>query len=213
MPIVLLALILVTVLVSFAAFSNDNLKSKFLFDIQRIRSGEQFRMLTSGFIHGDIFHLVFNMYALFLFGSQFISASSALFFVVIYFVGLFAGNLLTLVLYQNNLSYRALGASGAVSAIVFGSVIFDPQQEIKIFPIPFDIPAYIFGLIFLLYSLYGIKAANDNIGHTAHLGGAAAGYLFTAISYKTTFLAALPYTLVPAAAFLVLGIYHFGFKK
>lgn len=210
---VLIALILVTVLVSFAAFSDDNLKSKFLFDIQRIRNGEQFRMLTSGFIHGDIFHLVFNMYALYLFGSQFINSSSALFFVVIYFVGLFAGNLLTLALYQNNLSYRALGASGAVSAIVFGSVIFDPQQGIRIFPIPFEIPAYIFGLIFLLYSLYGIKAANDNIGHTAHLGGAVAGYLFTAVSYKTTFLAALPYTLVPAAAFLVLGIYHYGFKK
>ncbi|OYQ46494.1 rhomboid family intramembrane serine protease [Flavobacterium aurantiibacter] len=213
MSSVLLAIITANLLLSFAAFYDENIRERCIFDIAKIRRGDHVRMLSSGFIHGDFFHLFFNMYALYLFGTQFIYFSSPLFFAVIYFVGLLAGNLLTLLVHQNDYTYRALGASGAVSSVVFGSVVFDPQQEIMIFPIPFGIPAYIFGLIFLLYSLYGIKAANDNIGHTAHLGGAAAGYLFTAISYKTTFLAALPYTLVPAAAFLVLGIYHFGFKK
>ncbi len=213
MSIVLLAVLAITVLVSLAAFADESLREKCIFEIRKIRNGEHYRLLSSGFVHGDIFHLFFNMYALYLFGSQFVYFSSPVFFAVIYFVGLVAGSLLTLFVHQNDFFYRALGASGAVSAIVFGTVIFDPHLEIMIFPIPIGIPAYIFGLLFLLYSMYGMKVANDNIGHTAHLGGAVAGYVFTAIAYFGAFSAALPFSAIPAVAFLGLGIYQFGFKK
>lgn len=203
----------ITVLVSFSAFSNAELLRKLDFDIRKIRHGEQYRMISSGFIHADIFHLFFNMFALYLFGQQFVAVTSPVFFLVIYFSGLLAGNLLTLYVYKNQFAYNALGASGAVSAIVFGSIVFAPQQEIMIFPIPIGIPAYIFGLVYLLYSMYGIKANNDNIGHTAHLGGALCGYIFSALIYFNAFAENIPYTLVPAVAFIALGIHQYTTKK
>jgi membrane associated rhomboid family serine protease len=97
-------------------------------------------------------------------------------FVLIYFSSLIFGNLLTLSLHKNDLSYRAIGASGAVTGIVYSAILLEPTMTINFF-----IPGYLFGILYLLYSIYGMRAKNDNIGHTAHFGGAIGGYVFTII--------------------------------
>jgi len=87
--------------------------------------------------------------------------------------------LLTLLMHQNDYSYRAIGASGAVTGVLYSAILIEPSMSLYLFFIPIPIPAYIFGIGYLLYSIYGMKAKNDNIGHTAHFGGAIGGYLIT----------------------------------
>ncbi|HMI08334.1 MAG TPA: rhomboid family intramembrane serine protease, partial [Flavobacterium sp.] len=86
---------------------------------------------------------------------------------------------LTLIMHKDDYSYRAIGASGAVTGILYSAILLQPQMSLYLFFIPIPIPAYIFGIGYLLYSIYGMKAKNDNIGHTAHFGGAIGGYLIT----------------------------------
>jgi membrane associated rhomboid family serine protease len=84
-------------------------------------------------------------------------------------------------MHKNDYSYRAIGASGAVTGVLYSAILFQPDMSLYMFFIPIPIPAYIFGIGYLLYSIYGMKAKNDNIGHTAHFGGAIGGYLITLI--------------------------------
>lgn len=101
-------------------------------------------------------------------------------FLLIYFGSLFLGNILTLVLNKDNYNYRAVGASGAVTGVIYSAILFNPDANLYLF-FAIPIPAYLFGIGYLLYSIYGMKAQNDNIGHTAHFGGAIGGYLLTLI--------------------------------
>jgi membrane associated rhomboid family serine protease len=98
---------------------------------------------------------------------------------VIYFGSLVFGSLLTLLFHKDEYSYRAIGASGAVTGVLYSAILLHPDMSLYLFFIPIPIPAYIFGIGYLLYSIYGMKAKNDNIGHTAHFGGAIGGYLIT----------------------------------
>ena len=91
------------------------------------------------------------------------------------------GSLLTLAMHKNDYSYRAIGASGAVTGIIYSAILLEPSMSLYLFFIPIPIPAYLFGIGYLLYSIYGMKAKNDNIGHTAHFGGAIGGYILTII--------------------------------
>jgi cellulose synthase/poly-beta-1,6-N-acetylglucosamine synthase-like glycosyltransferase len=91
------------------------------------------------------------------------------------------GSLLTLLFHKDDYSYRAIGASGAVTGILYSAILLQPDMSLYLFFIPIPIPAYLFGMGYLLYSIYGMKAKNDNIGHTAHFGGAIGGYLLTII--------------------------------
>ena len=100
-------------------------------------------------------------------------------FFLIYMGSLVFGSLLTLLMHKNDYSYRAIGASGAVTGILYSAILIDPSMSLYLFFIPIPIPAYLFGIGYLLYSIYGMKAKNDNIGHTAHFGGAIGGYLIT----------------------------------
>jgi len=188
MDIFLLAIIGANILISYKGFNDLSFFRKNEFHIGSIRAGEQFRMVTSGFLHGDWAHLFFNMFSLYMFGPEVIASFGALSFVLIYFVSLVAGSLLTLSFHNNDFNYRAVGASGAVTGIVYSAILLHPDMSLYLFFIPIPIPGYIFGIGYLLYSIYGMKAKNDNIGHVAHFGGAIGGYATTLIKEPNMFV-------------------------
>lgn len=175
----LIILIAVTVIISFKGFEDSYFISKYQFHIGSIRKGERIRMITSGFLHADIAHLAFNMLSLYFFAPVVYGELGNYSFILIYFASLIFGSMLTLYLHKHEYYYSAIGASGAVTGIIYSAILLDPNLQIFLFFIPIPIPAYLFGIGYLLYSIYGMKAKNDNIGHTAHFGGAIGGYLFT----------------------------------
>lgn len=175
----LIAIIVANILFSYKGFSDLYFFRKYEFHIASIRAGEQLRMITSGFLHADWSHLFFNMFTLYMFAPVVISFFGSFTFLLIYLVSLICGNLLTVVFHKNDYNYRAVGASGAVTGILYAAILLQPEMSLYLFFIPIPIPGYIFGIVYLLYSIYGMKAKNDNIGHTAHFGGAIGGYLLT----------------------------------
>lgn len=179
MSAILILIIVANVLFSLKGFNDLSFFRKFEFHIGSIRAGEQIRMLTSGFLHADMGHLFFNMFTLFMFAPVVTNYFGGASFLLIYMGSLVFGSLLTLLMHQNDYSYRAIGASGAVTGVLYSAILIEPSMSLYLFFIPIPIPAYIFGIGYLLYSIYGMKAKNDNIGHTAHFGGAIGGYLIT----------------------------------
>lgn len=174
MNIVLLLIIVVNGLISYKGFNDTYFFRKYEFHIGSIRSGEQYRMFSSAFLHVDIMHLVFNMFTLYMFAPFVIDDVGSLFFVYLYFGSLIAGNLLTLYFHNNDYYYRAVGASGAVMGIIYSAILLEPNLYVYGF-----VPGYVFGFAYLLFSIYGMKAKNDNIGHVAHFGGAVGGFIIT----------------------------------
>lgn len=181
MNIILIIIIALNLIISFKAFGDITFFRKYEFHIGSIRSGEQFRMVSSAFLHADIGHLFFNMFTLYMFAPVVINYLDGLNFLIIYLGSLIAGSLLTLSFHKNDYNYRAIGASGAVTGILYSAILLRPEMSLFLFFIPIPIPAYLFGIGYLLYSIYGMKAKNDNIGHTAHFGGAIGGYVITLI--------------------------------
>ena len=178
MSIVLIALILLNVVVSFKGFNDISFFRKYEFHIGSIRSGDQIRMFSSAFLHADITHLFFNMLTLFFFAPVVIGYMGELSFLLVYFSSLLFGSLLTLLLHKDDYSYRAIGASGAVTGVLYSAILLQPDMMLGIFFI-IPMPSYIFWIMYLLYSIYGMRAKNDIVGHTAHFGGAIGGYIFT----------------------------------
>ncbi|WP_284653555.1 rhomboid family intramembrane serine protease [Flavobacterium terrisoli] len=176
--IFLLGIILANVLISFKGFNDEYFFRKYQFHVGSIRAGQQFRMVTSAFLHADMVHLAFNMIALYSFAPVVLAYFGDTTFLLIYAGSLIFGSLLTMVFHGNEYSYSAVGASGAVTGIIYSSILINPDMTIGIFGV-IPMPAYVFGIAYLLYSIYGMKAKNDNIGHTAHFGGAIGGYAIT----------------------------------
>ncbi|MCQ2139873.1 MAG: rhomboid family intramembrane serine protease [Bacteroidales bacterium] len=147
---------------------------------------EWYRMLTSGLIHAGWGHLFFNMLTLYFFGrvveqyfmAAFGNVTGAILYVVLYVSALAVSSIGDLIKYRDDWNYNALGASGAVSAILFASILFAPKMGIYIYLIPIPVPGYIFAPLYLLYCWYMAKRNMDNIGHTAHFWGAVYGLLF-----------------------------------
>ena len=186
-PIVLL-LIGLTALISFKGFSDYAFFEKFKFQVTRIRNGEKIRLLSSGFLHADWLHLVLNMYALYLFGEIVAATLGNGYFIIIYFGSLLIGSLYSLYYHKNEPYYSAIGASGAVSGIVYSCILLFPEMELMLILVPIPIPGYIFGVAYLLYSMYGMKKRLGNIGHSAHLGGAIGGFILTLIIFPQIFM-------------------------
>lgn len=174
--IFLLGIIIANVLISFKGFKDQLFYRKYQFHVGSIRAGEQIRMVSSGFLHGDEMHLAFNMITLYFFAPYVYEYLNNFSFLLVYFASLIFGSLLTMVFHGNEYSYRAVGASGAVTGIVYSAILLEPRIMIYGF-----IPGYLFGILYLLYSIYGMKSRTDNIGHTAHFGGAIGGYAITLI--------------------------------
>ncbi len=178
----LLIIIAATVLISVKGFNDRLFFNKYQFHVGSIRSGEQIRMISSGFLHADVMHLAFNMFALYSFAPVVSNLLGNFTFLLIYFGSLIFGNLLTLLFHANDYGYSAIGASGAVTGVVYSAILLEPNMVIGIFGV-IPMPAYVFGIGYLLYSIYGMKAKRDNIGHTAHFGGAIGGYVITLLKY------------------------------
>jgi len=181
MSTILIVIIAATILFSLKGFNDVAFFRKYEFHIGSIRAGDQIRMITSGFLHADMGHLFFNMFTLYMFAPVVISYFGNASFLLIYMGSLIFGSLLTLLMHKNEYSYRAIGASGAVMGILYSAILINPGMNLYLFFIPIPIPAYVFGIGYLLYTIYGMKAKRDNIGHTAHFGGAIGGYLITLI--------------------------------
>lgn len=181
MNVILIVIIVLNIIISFKGFEDTAFFRRFEFHIGSIRGGEQIRMLSSAFLHADISHLAFNMLTLYFFAPVVYNSLGDFSFVLIYVGSLVFGSLLTLYFHLNDYSYRAIGASGAVTGVLYSAILLQPDMSLFLFFIPIPIPAYIFGIGYLLYSIYGMKAKRDNIGHTAHFGGAIGGYLITLI--------------------------------
>lgn len=181
-----LAIIGANVLFSIKGFNDESFFRKYEFHVGSIRAGEHLRMVSSAFLHADIVHLAFNMIALYSFAPVVTETLGNLTFLLIYAGSLIFGSLLTMVFHGNEYNYRAVGASGAVTGIIYSAILLYPDMTIGIFGI-IPMPAYIFGIAYLLYSIYGMKSRTDNIGHTAHFGGAIGGYIITLLKYPILF--------------------------
>lgn len=175
-------IIIFTCIVSITSFSKPDQINKLSFWPYMIQErNEWYRFLTSGFVHSDFMHLAFNMFTLWCFGnimelySQHFFGSKFI-YLLLYILGLILPDISTYFRQKDNISYRAIGASGAVSAILFSSIIFDPWMTIGVFFIP--LPAIIFGVLYLAYSWYMAKRGGDNIGHDVHFWGAILGLIF-----------------------------------
>ncbi len=180
MNTLLIVIIAVTVLISYKGFNDLSFFRKFEFHVGSILKGEQIRMISSGFLHVDMGHLFFNMVTLWFFAPLVLVYLGNWTFVLVYMGSLIFGNLLTLLFNKNNYSYRAVGASGAVTGVLYSAILLQPDMMLGLFFV-IPIPAYLFGILYLLYSIYGMKSKNDNIGHSAHFGGAVGGYVITLI--------------------------------
>jgi membrane associated rhomboid family serine protease len=192
-----ISIILLTSLISFTAFSNQKVLDDLIFYPPAITNRNQwYRFITSGFIHADIMHLVFNMYSFYLFGdlveksfSQIFGDSGKALYIILYVVSLIVCLLPTYFNNLNNYHYRSLGASGAVSAVIFAGIFLYPTMGMGIFPIPFHIPGFVFGPLYLILSAYLAKKGHGNINHSAHIWGAIFGIVFVIIttSFMTKF--------------------------
>ncbi len=182
-------IIALSCLVSIIAFGNHRLFDKLKFNATFIKEGrEYYRFLSYGLIHADYIHLLVNMYVLYIFGSfvesvyiHLFGLKGIYFFILLYAGSLFIATAASYAKHQNNPWYNAVGASGAVSAIVFAYILINPLGGIGLVFIPsLRIPAFVFGILYLIYSAYMAKRGKDNIGHDAHFWGALAGFAFTA---------------------------------
>lgn len=186
---VVIGLIIINVLVSLKGFSDRLFFERYKFQIGPILQGQQIRMLTSGFLHVDQAHLFFNMFALYIFSDSVIDHLGVLKFVIIYLGSLLAGSTLALSFHKNQPYYSAVGASGAVMGIIYAGIMLNPDMRLSFIFFPFfAIPGYVFGVGYLLYSIYGMKKQLGNIGHSAHLGGAVGGFVLTLALYPELFM-------------------------
>ncbi|WP_407266769.1 rhomboid family intramembrane serine protease [Tenacibaculum maritimum] len=184
---IVLVVIIATVLVSLKGFNDRFFFDRYKFQISEILNGDKFRMFSSGFLHADYIHLFFNMYALYLFGDIVANSLGSINFMVVYIGSLLGGSIYSLYRHKRAPYYSAIGASGAVSGIVYAAIMLYPGMELIMFPIPIPMPGYIFGIGYLLYSIYGMKKQLGNVGHAAHLGGAIGGFIITLLLFPAVF--------------------------
>ncbi len=176
----------ITVLTSIRAFNNGAVLQQLIFNPYIVtREKQWYRFLSSGLIHGSYMHLFVNMYVLYMFGTFLEDSLDILFkdtgkivYMALYFVGMIFSHSLSFFKHKNDNYYNSLGASGAVSAVVFAGIAINPLQGIGIIFIPVFIPGFIFGLLYLAYSAYMGQQGDSRIGHDAHFMGAIFGFFF-----------------------------------
>jgi membrane associated rhomboid family serine protease len=179
-------LIAITVITSLMGFSNQKIIDDLIFYPPAITKRNQwYRFITCGFIHADTGHLVFNMISFYFFGKMaedgfiyFFKTNGELFFVVLYFSSLIVCLLPTFYKNRDSYYYKSLGASGAVSAVIFASICMLPEGGIRLMLVPFDIPGFIFGPLYLVGCVIMDRRKADNINHSAHFWGAVYGIFF-----------------------------------
>ncbi len=188
--IILIILIILTGLTSYGAFNDGSLFDKLKFNAYAIKHEKQwYRFFSHAFVHANWMHLIFNLYVLWAFGEivlvffkYYFGAAANLYFLGLYIPAIAASSLRSYFLYRDDYLYNAVGASGAVSAIVFASIILYPQGKMGLIFFPVMIPSWIFGGLYIIYTVIMSKKNIDNIGHDAHLWGAVYGIAYTLLT-------------------------------
>lgn len=218
-------LIIINFLVSYKGFTDQRFFETYKFDVDRILLQKDYKILvTSGFLHVSWTHLIFNMISLLLFSGSVEAYLGGLQFGIIYLASLVGGGLFSLLVHRNHGDYTAVGASGAVCGIIFASIALFPGMGVGLFFIPLSIPGWIYGVLFVIYSIYGIKSKKGNIGHEAHLGGALVGMIVALLMAPGAFAEnyfAILIIAVPTIVFIyfiitrphILLVDNFFFKK
>ena len=193
---VTIIIIILTVLFSYKGFQDQSFFYKFDFAPYQVKyNKEYYRFLSHAFLHADWTHLFFNMFVLFNFGGitniglqQYSGESLGIFYYLLLYIGGAAfATLTTYKKHQENNNYHSIGASGAVSAVLFSYIIFFPVNGIHLIILPFfDLPAIVWGLIYLAYEQYQSKQSKGNVNHEAHITGAIFGIVFTIVTNPST---------------------------
>lgn len=188
-PPVTLFIIITTLILSFAAWSVPQMMTEgMLRPYYAVRENRWYQMLTSGFLHANYTHLLFNMLTFYFFGPVMEQILGPQKFLALYLTALIFSSIPAMIKHHGNPNYAALGASGAVEAVLFGFILLAPFQVLTIFiPIPVPLPAIVLGVLFIAYSIWAGKRNMDNIGHDAHIAGAAYGIIFTGIAIHGAF--------------------------
>ena len=181
-----LIIVLVTALVSWRAFNDQSLMGRLILWPPAVERNRQYdRLVTYGFVHADWMHLLFNMITLWSFGSAvervFSDWITPVGYVLFYLSAIVVSILPTYIAHRRDPNYRSLGASGGVSAVLFAFILFDPWSKLIVFPIPVPVPAFVFAILYVAYSIWMDRRGRDNVNHSAHLWGAAYGVLFTVL--------------------------------
>ena len=181
-----LVIVAVTVLLSCRAFNDLLLLERLILWPPAVERRKQYdRLLGYGFVHADWMHLLFNMITLWSFGTAVERAFSQMItpagYVLFYLSAIVVSILPTYISHRRDPNYRSLGASGGVSAVLFSFILFDPWSTLIIFPIPLPIPAFLFAVLYVGYSIWMDRRGGGNVNHSAHLWGAAYGVLFTVL--------------------------------
>jgi membrane associated rhomboid family serine protease len=189
-----IAIIIANVIVSYRGFSSHEFFARYSFEVEKVLIFKDYkRLVTSGFLHVNWMHLIFNMFSLYIFSAGLENSIGSIYYLVIYFASLIGGNLFSLYIHRRHGAYSAVGASGAVFGIMFASIALFPGMRIGLFFLPISFPAWMYGLAFVLYTIYGIKSRRNNVGYETHLGGALVG-LLAAIAIQPS---ALIYNYIP----------------
>ena len=212
MDIGMIGIVLITLncIISYKGFTNTLFMDGYKFEIDSILIRKDYiRLISSGFLHVSWIHHIFNMMSLYAFSGILEIQLGWLYFLLLYLVSLIGGNLFALYIHKNHGDYSAVGASGAISGIIFACIALYPGLGIGFFGLNFSIPSYIYGPLYILYTIYGIKSNRDNIGHEAHLGGALVGMLVALVLVPSAFLAnylTILLVLLPTLVFIYLII-------
>lgn len=202
-----LLLIAINLIVSYKGFRDTAFFYRYAFSPDKILVLKKYDVLvTAGFLHTGWLHLIFNMVSLYLFSQSVEAFMGPVKYLVIYFASLVGGHLFALLVNRHVANYLSVGASGAVCGIIFASIAIFPGMSIMFFIIPIPIPAWLYGMAFVAYSIWGIRSGKDNIGHEAHLAGAVAGLLITCIMFPDAAIenyVTILLILVPSVAFIL----------
>ena len=182
-----IGLIIANVIFSMVGFSNAAMVDKTIMWPYRVaRENQYIRFITSGFLHADWMHLIFNMFTLFFFGIglehyfSMYGLGGNISYLALYFLGLIISDIPSYIKHKNDYNYRSLGASGAVSAVVFATIVFSPWSPIYLYG-ALKISATVYAILYIFYCVYMGKKSGDNINHDAHLWGSLFGLAFTLI--------------------------------
>jgi membrane associated rhomboid family serine protease len=172
-----LTIVIATVAVTIVSFRSHSLYRRLLFSVDDVlgQRTEWWRIATCSLVHADYMHLALNMFSLFMFGRWFEHVIGSWRFGLLYLLGVVAGSFASLIVYRNAPSYRAVGASGAVCAVIAASTVLMPDLPMMFIFLPIPLPAWIMGSLFVFYSAYVSGKGYDNVGHEAHLGGTISG--------------------------------------
>ncbi len=210
---IVLLLIVANGLVSYKGFNDYSFLEKYKFQVGKILNGEKLRTLIAGFLHVDFMHLGFNMYALYIFGDIVANFLGVFDFLLLYFGSLLSGSLYSIYYHKKERYYSSVGASGAVSGILYASILLYPEMDLFLFFIPIPIPGFVFGVGYLLYSIYGMKKQLGNVGHSAHLGGAIGGFLLTLLVQPSVFTSNTTLVVVLGGIIVLLSVFGNKLKK